>query len=425
MSASPALLWGLSSAGGDSVQRAHIEAMRMLAAKQKLSANAAGLWVFTAESCGGVYPDDKNTPPELRWWNANTNECVVASQIGLDFCEKTGSLDFEPDAETGIAVCKVTPGYCNAKGMNYIDGDCETNFTTYLMEQLVGATLARGFQYVSENPEEVLEAAVAGAAAAVDQAGQPFAPTTAAIDSVARKMGISPYTSAAKEAAIKYTGKAWQRTGAVALRGIGTGIRKWHELQAKGFKHTADGIRYATSAVESCAEDDCLKVGEGITIAAEGIDRGRREVVSGIRQVPGGDMAIYGINAGAEALGLPDAAKWVAGPGGAALKDFGSGMLQGFKQDIEWGQEGVGYATDYTTQGINAMADMLKFGHSEAVAGFTEGQRMFFDNVVPHIAPAVTDAANAAKDGGEMVGGAIAGTAKDTWSSVSSAFGGW
>lgn len=423
--ASAALAWGLSSVGGDAVQQAHLDAMRMLAGKQQLGTSATGSWVFTAESCGGTYPDEKNTPAEQRWWNANTQQCVLANQTGLDFCDNAGRLDWDPDPETGMPICRVTPGYCNAKGMNYIDGDCETDFGTYLMEQVVGTTLARGMHYISENPEEALEGAVSAAAAAADQAGKPFAPTIEAIDSVANKMGISPYTSAAKDAAKKYIGEGWQRTGAVALRGVGTAMKKYHEYQAIAFKHTAEAIR----GVTSCAEHDCLGAGEKLSVAVDAIDDGSRKVVAGIKILPGGEQAIAGVETLGRDIGFPQARQWIAGPAARELKGFGQGMLEGFKMTGAWATDGMSYASEYGQESVSKLSDVFGTGGREATQAMVEGQKAFFGGITSGIKEAekAKEVAQAAADAihAQEIADAAKATARfaeDAWRGFSSLF---
>jgi hypothetical protein len=372
-----ALAWGLSSGGKDSIQRAHVHAMRMLAAKQQLTTTTTGAWAFTAASCGGTYPDEKDTPGERRWWNPRTSQCVLANPTGLDFCQQNGNLDWEPDPETGMPVCKVTPSYCNAKGLNYVDGDCETTFQTYVMEQIVGTTLARGYHYIQENPEEALEGAVAGAGAAMDQAGSVLAPTTEAVDAVAQRIGLSPYTSAAKKAVLRGINEGWQRTGAVALRGVGDGIRKLNEYEAIGFGYTADAVR----SVTDCVDSDCGHVGEGFATAADAVADASRAVVSGIQQVPGGAQVIQGIDTGANAIGWPVARQWIAGPGGRELKGFGKGVLEGFKMTGGWAMEGAGYATSYGQHSVSAMADLLQMSGQAVGSQLNAGQKAFFSNI--------------------------------------------
>jgi hypothetical protein len=419
--ASAALAWGLSSAGGDVIQQAHVEAMSMLAGRQRLGANAIGSWVFTAESCGGTYPDEKGTPAEQRWWNDNTKQCVLANPMGLDFCEQTGSLDWEPDSETGMPICKVTPGYCNSKGMSYVDGDCETTFSTYLLEQLVGTTLARGYQYVWENPEEALEGAVGAAAAAAEQAGKPFAPTTEAIDYVANKVGISPYTSAAKQAASKYVGEGWQRTGAVGLRYAGKAIKELNKYQAMGFGYTANAIRHITT----CAETDCLGVGDKIVDAYEAVDAGGRKVVAGIKVLPGGEMAVDGVEKLGREIGFPEARQWIAGPGARELKGFGQGMLEGFKMAGGWATDGMGYATDYGQQSASMLADVFGTGASEASQAAVMGQKAFFGGISEGVKEAaeVKQVAQEAASAAKAVAEAAADGARSVGRSIASAFG--
>lgn len=155
-----ALAWARSledntDAGGGVLKRAHRRALAAMAATRGLAGTTE--WTYTSGASCAAHPDTNNTPAALRWWNDAARKCVAGDAASVQWCDEAGALDIETDAVSGVARCRVNEAYCRAKGTYYVNGDCRVDFSTWLLEQLVGVTVSRGINYVLDNPDRVLE----------------------------------------------------------------------------------------------------------------------------------------------------------------------------------------------------------------------------------------------------------------------------
>jgi hypothetical protein len=163
--------WAYSgtAVGVDVLTKAHNAALDQMAVARGL-ASTDGKWSYASEATCTAVTDTANTPAELRWWDPEKKRCVAGSAESVNWCKENGNLDWVADPASGIAACKLTEGYCASKGTHLVDGDCRVDFVTWLLEMFVGSTIARGMNWVLENPDRALEGAVKLALAATELA---------------------------------------------------------------------------------------------------------------------------------------------------------------------------------------------------------------------------------------------------------------
>jgi hypothetical protein len=163
--------WAYSgtAVGVDVLTKAHNAALDQMATARGL-ASTDGKWSYASEATCTAVTDTANTPAELRWWDPEKKRCVAGSAESVQWCKDNGNLDWVADPASGIAACKLTEGFCASRGTHLVDGDCRVDFATWLLEMFVGSTIARGMNWVMENPDRALEGAVKLALAATDLA---------------------------------------------------------------------------------------------------------------------------------------------------------------------------------------------------------------------------------------------------------------